>query len=106
MLKWKRTSILAADATEELEIVLAGMVGKNRVVKYIAIDNHLATQRLRVYRDADQIVDIPCNVLTDYAPFLPMDLPLAEGQICHVGFYNGAGVTSTRVISIGYTEAD
>jgi len=106
MLKWKRTSILAADGAEELDPILAGMSGKNRVIKYIAIDNHLATQRLRVYRDADQFVDIPCDVLTDYAPFLPMDLPLSEGSICNVGFYNLAGVSSTRVISIGYEEAD
>jgi len=106
MLKWKRVSVIAADGAEELEAILAGMTGKNRVIKYIAIDNHLATQRLRVYRDADQIVDIPCKVLTDEAPLLPMDLPLVEGQLCSVGFYNLAGVSSTRVISIGYQETE
>ena len=106
MLKWKRISVVAADGDEEVKIVLSGMSGKNRVIKHIGIDNHLATQRLRVYRDADQIVDIPCDLLTNETPFLPMDLPLAEGQLCKVGFFNSAGVSSTRVISIGYTEAD
>ena len=104
MLKWKRISVVAADGAEELEVILIGMAGKNRVIKYAAIDNHLATQRLRVYRDAEQFVDIPCAVLTDEAPLLPMDLPLTEGQVCSIGFYNLAGVSSTRVISIGYEE--
>lgn len=104
MLKWKRMSITAASGVEKIDPILAGMSGKNRVIKFIAFNSHIVDQRVRVYRDADQIVDYDCRFLTDEAPLLPMDLPLAEGQLCSAGFLNNAGVESTRVIAIGYEE--
>lgn len=104
MLKWKKVSVTAAANTEELENILAGMSGKNRVIKLITIEDKVSTDYLRVYRDADQIVDLQGTQLTDYFPFLPMDLPLAEGQLCTVGFSNTTGGSLTRVISIGYEE--
>ncbi|MBA7609497.1 hypothetical protein ES703_16688 [subsurface metagenome] len=106
MLKWKRVEVTAAVTTEKIESILAGMSGKNRVIKYLGASGHYAEERYRVYRDADQIVDLDGNMLTDEAPFLPMDLSLAEGQLCNVGFYNGFGSEQTRIIAIGYTEAD
>jgi len=105
MLKWKRVSVTAGAYTEEVESILAGMAGKNRRIIYITIEDKVATDWFKVYRDAEQIVDIQGTQLTDYAPFLPMDLPLAEGQLCTVGFYNGTGGSLTRMISIGYEEA-
>lgn len=106
MLKWKRIEVTAAATTEKIEDVLAGMSGKNRVIKHLAEGSHSTQERLRVYRDADQIVDIDANLLTAQAPFLSMDLPLAEGQLCKIGFYNGSAAEHTRYIAIGYTEAD
>lgn len=106
MLKWKRFSVRADPAAEEIEDVLAGMSGKNRVIKYLAETQHTALVRLRVYRDAEQFVDFDANILTDEAPFLPMDLSLAEGQLCKAGIYNGASYALTYIIAIGYTEAD
>ncbi|GAH23623.1 unnamed protein product [marine sediment metagenome] len=105
MLKWKRVSVTAGDGAEELETILIGMAGKNRVIKYVATNNHDGDRRLRVYRDAEQFIDIDMNMLTVYAPFLPMDLPLTEGQFCNIGFYNITGSEVTTIISIGYTEA-
>ncbi|GAG61717.1 unnamed protein product [marine sediment metagenome] len=104
MLKWKRVSITAGDGVEETEVILIGMAGKNRVIKHVALSVHDAVSRLVVYRDAEQFVDVPMNVLTDESPFLPMDLPLIEGQFCNIGFYNGTGGEDTVVITIGYTE--
>lgn len=106
MLKWKRVKVLAAAAAEELEDVLAGMSGKNRVIKFLAEVDHRELIRLRVYRDADQIVDIDSDILTDEAPLLPMDLSLAEGQLCKIGHYNGTDGAKYCTMAIGYEEAD
>ncbi|GAI32723.1 unnamed protein product [marine sediment metagenome] len=104
MLKWKRFTVTAVDGEEQIEDALAGMSGKNRVIKYLAEVNHFGDSRLRVYRDADQIVDLDCQLLTDEAPLLPMDLPLAEGQLCKIGVLNNIGITRTFYLAIGYEE--
>ena len=104
MLKWKRISVTAVDTYEQVEDILAGMSGKNRIIKFFFEGDRTALTYLRLYRDADQIVDIECDLLTAQAPMLPMDLPLAEGQLCKAGFQNNTGGDLTRSISIGYEE--
>lgn len=106
MLKYKKfrfTSIL--DTVEELTDILSGMAGKDRRIVSIACvpDDDLY---IRVYRDAEQVVDVEANLLTVEKPFLPMDLPLAEGQLCKAGFLNSTDADLTDVdVTIGYTEA-
>ncbi len=105
MLKWKKHKFASiANNVESLNDMLSGMSGKNRVIKQITatID---ADIYIRVYRDADQIVDFECNLITSGAPLLPMDLPLVEGQLCKVGFYNEAAGAVTPTIAIGYEES-
>lgn len=106
MLKYKKhrfTSI--ADTIEDLTDILAGMSGKDRRIVSI-VSQQTANLYIRVYRDAEQIVDIESDSLTSAAPFLPMDLPLAEGQLCKAGFLNSSGGTLTNLdITIGYTES-
>ena len=105
MLKWKKHKFASiANNVESLTDLLSGMSGKNRVIKFITctID---ADIYIRVYRDADQIVDFACDLITTSAPFLAMDLPLAEGALCKVGFYNEAAGAVTPTIAIGYEEA-
>ena len=104
MLKWKRISVTAVDTYEQVDDILAGMSGKNRVIKYFFEGDRTALTYLRLYRDAEQIVDIECDLLTEAAPMLPMDLPLAEGQLVKAGFQNNTGGDLTRSISIGYEE--
>lgn len=104
MLKWKRIAVTAAANTEVVDDILAGMAGKNRVVKFFLEGDRTASTFLRMYRDADQIVDYECDLLTAQAPMLPVDLPLAEGQLCKAGFYNATGGGLTRTIAIGYEE--
>lgn len=106
MLKWKRVSVTAEATYEELADALAGMSGKNRVIKFLADTENTVGVRIRVYRDADQIVDYDCRLLTNEAPLLPMDLSLSEGQLCQVGIQNGSGAAETHIIAIGYEEAD
>ena len=104
MLKWKRFSVTVEAAAEELNDTLAGMSGKNRVIKFLATVQRTALVRLRVYRDADQFVDYDCDLITDEAPLIPMDIPLADGQLCKIGIYNGSGTSKTSVVAIGYEE--
>ena len=104
MLKWKSYKFATiANNVESLTDILAGMAGKNRVIKYLTgdIDSDIY---LRVYRDAEQIVDFECDLITTNYPLLPIDLPLAEGQLCKAGFYNSAAGNVTPTIAIGYEE--
>lgn len=105
MLKWKRTSSGTLPLnTEVLVDMLGGVSGKNRVIKKISF-TPTQFKYLRVYRDAEQIVDFDSYVLNGEYPVLEMDLPLAEGQQCKVGFYNSSGGTGAIEIMIGYEEA-
>ena len=104
MLKWKKHTFANVGAgVESLTDVLAGMSGKNRVIKYISSPT-TANLFIRVYRDSEQIADYRCAHLTSILPLLPMDLPLAEGQLCKAGFYMSTGTATTPTIGIGYEE--
>ena len=104
MLRWKThkfADIVGPD--EDLIDILAGMSGKNRVIKYIASPT-TASLSIRVYRDAEQVVDFLCSQLTSLMPVVVMDLPLAEGQLCKAGFFMLTGTATTPSITIGYEE--
>lgn len=103
MLKYRRVTVPDTLAGKEKLIdILAGMAGKNRHIVSVGCTG-LDGDYLRVYRDAEQIVDCDNKLLTTNAPFLPMDLPLAEGQQCSVGEYVQADETDIEIV-IGYTE--
>lgn len=104
MLKWKKFTFPAIQAgDEDLTDILAGMSGKNRVIKYI-VAPATANLWVRVYRDAEQIVNFQCSLFSTHLAFLPMDLPLNEGQLCKAGFYYSATSDVTPTIHIGYEE--
>ena len=104
MLKYKRITTPTLEAGKDnLKDMLAGMAGKNRHIVSIACSGDDADY-LRVYRDAEQILDCDCIFLTDESPFLLMDLPLAEGQQCKVGIFP-TDDGGTYEITIGYTES-
>lgn len=104
MIKYKRVDIVTVTmGSDNLVDMIAGMAGKNRVIVSIAC-NCENDDFLRLYRDAEQIVDCAGVNLTSNAPWLPMDLPLAEGQQCKVGIYGTAARAGTYQITIGYTE--
>ena len=103
MLKYKRVTTPTLTAGQETLVdMLAGMAGKNRRI-VSATTKPTAGNYLRVYRDADQIVDCDSERMTTAAPWLPMDLPLAEGQQCKVGIYCTTTTTAVE-ITIGYEE--
>lgn len=104
MLKYKRiTTPTLTDGVETLADMLGGAAGKNRRIVSISTAP-LADMYLRVYRDAEQIVDCASIALTTAKPWLSMDLSLAEGQQCQVGFYNNGAATTAKQITIGYEE--
>jgi len=105
MLKWKRVSSGTLTLNAEVLVdMLSGGGGKNRVIKKISF-TPTQYKFLRVYRDAEQIVDYDSYTLNGEYPVLEMDLPLSEGQQCKVGFYNSSGATTAISIMIGYEEA-
>lgn len=104
MLKYKRVTTPTLEAGKDnLKDMIAGMAGKNRHIVSVACSGDNGDY-LRVYRDAEQFVDCDCINLTTAAPFLPMDLPLAEGQQCKVGIFP-TDDGGTYEITIGYTES-
>ena len=104
MLKYKSYKFSAiANNVELLTDILSGMSGKNRRIVSITGDINSGIF-FRVYRDAEQIVDFECDLITTAAPMIPMDLPLAEGQLCKAGFYNVSAGSVTPTIAIGYEE--
>ncbi len=105
MLKWKTVKFGSiANNVESLTDILAGLSGKNRVIKYVTSDIDSAIY-IRIYRDAEQFVNFECDLITTSAPLLPLDIPLAEGQLCKAGFYNLSAGSVTPSIAIGYEES-
>ncbi len=106
MLKWKqyKFSDIVGPASD-LTDILAGMAGKNRVIKFVSAPTTAALS-IRIYRDAEQIVDYLCSHLTTDRQLLEMDLPLLPGQLCKAGFFMLTGTASTPTIQIGYEETD
>lgn len=106
MLKWKKHNFVSIGAgVEDLTDILAGLSGKNRIIKHVAFptDSNLF---VRIYRDGEQFVDFQCALLLGEPPILPMDIPLAEGQLCKAGFYVSSGTITNSMLAIGYEETD
>jgi len=105
MLKWKNFKMDTVEATDEdLVDALSGMSGRNRVIKHLLFDQN-ADVYVRVYKDANQIVDLESTMNGTTFRIIPMDLPLVEGEICKIGYYNKTGTCTTPDIAIGYEEA-
>ena len=104
MLRYKRinTGTLTNGIETILEILSCPKGKKYRIVTISTAP--LANMYLRVYRDAEQIVDCASIDLTTAAPLLPMDLSLDVGQVCKAGFFNNGAVTTAKEITIGYKD--
>lgn len=111
MLKYKRVNVTGCSAGEETLLpMISGAAGKNRRIVSIGTEHKTGAvvphDYLRVYRDAAQIVDCDLSKLWEENKWLPMDLPLAEGQQCVVGIYGEVLVADNDMeITIGYEEA-
>jgi len=104
MLRYKRiTTGTLTSGVETIAEILSCPKGKKYRIVTIATAP-LALMYLRVYRDAEQIVDCASLDLTTSMPLLSMDLPLDTGQVCKAGFYNNGTATTAKEITIGYKD--
>lgn len=104
MLRYKRlTTATLTNGVETIAEILSCPKGKKYRIVSISTAP-LAGMYLRVYRDAEQIVDIASIDLTTAAPLLPMDLPLDVGQVCKAGCFNNGAATTAKEITIGYKD--
>ena len=104
MLRYKRiTTATLTNGVETIAEILSCPKGKKWRIVSIATAP-LENMYLRVYRDAEQIVDCASIDLTTAAPLLPMDLPVETGQVVKAGFFNNGADTTAKEITIGYTD--
>lgn len=104
MLRYKRiTTPILTNGVETIVEILSCPIGKS--YRIVSISSYpLANLYLRVYRDAEQIVDCASIDLTVYSPLLPMDIPMKTGQVVKTGFFNNGAATTAKEITIGYRD--
>ncbi len=104
MIKYKRLrTATLTDGAETLATILQGTKNKNYRIIGVTTDP-LADMWLRLYRNADQIVDLQSIACTTSKPVLDMDLPVELGDDIKVGFYNNGAATTAKDIAIAYEE--
>jgi len=104
MLRYKRiTTATLTDGIETLAVILS--CPKNKRYKIVSITSApLANMYLRVYKNAEQVVDAASIAMTTAMPLLPMDIQLETGDVVKAGFYNNGAATTAKEITIGYTD--
>jgi len=106
MIKWKTDAIVIGVAgTEVLSDILGGQTGKNRTIKFIA-GPATADLTLRLYRDAEQIVDFDTELFTDGFTLLPVDCKLNVGQFAKAGFKDDGAGAGTYNVTVGYEDTE
>ena len=105
MLKYMTKDIIIVTALSEVLVdILPGMSGKNRVIKTLGSPTKTGLD-LVAYRDADQAVNVDVTLFTASFTLLPVNIPLAEGQLFTAGFKDtGAGAATYKLV-IGYEES-
>jgi len=104
MLKYKRLlTATLTDGAETIATILSGV--KNKSNKIVGITTApLANMWLRVYKNAEQIVDIQSIACTTAKPMLKMDLVVDVGDVITVGFYNNGAATTAKDVAIAYED--
>lgn len=104
MLRYKRiTTPTLTNGVETLSDMLS--CPKNKKFRIVTIcTSPLANMYLRVYKNAEQIVDAASTDMTTSMPLLPMDVTLETGDLLKCGFYNNGAATTAKEITIGYRD--
>ncbi len=104
MLRYKRiTTATLTDGAETIAEILTCPKGK--AYKIVTISTApLANMYLRVYKNAEQVVDASSLDMTTGKPMLPMDISLDVGDVIKAGFYNNGAATTAKEITIGYKD--
>lgn len=104
MLKYMTKDIIIVTALSEVTVdIMGGMSGKNRVIKSLGSPQKTGLD-LIAYRDADQVVNVAVTLFTANFTLLPVDIPLAEGQLFTAGFKDTGATPATYKLVIGYEE--
>lgn len=104
MLRYKRiTTPTLTDGAETITQILSCPKGRRYTIVSISTAP-LADMYLRVYMNAEQIVDAASIIMTTAAPLLPMKVELGVGDVLKAGFYNNGAVTPAKQITIGYED--
>lgn len=104
MLRYKRINTgTLTDGVESIVEILSCPKGRRYKIATIATVP-LANMYLRVYKNAEQIVDCASTDLTTAKPLLPMDIELDVGDVVKAGFYNNGAATTAKEITIGYKD--
>jgi len=104
MLRYKRmTTGTLTNGVETIAAILSAP--KNKRYRVVSITTApLADMYLRVYKNAEQIVDAASIAMTTAMPLLPMDVQLETGDVLKAGFFNNGAVTDAKEITIGYRD--
>jgi len=104
MLKYKRLlTATLTDGAETIANILSGPKGKSYKITGITTDP-LANMWLRVYKNAEQVVDVQSIACTSANPLLPMNLDVEVGDEIKVGFYNNGAATTAKDVAIAYED--
>lgn len=104
MLRYKRIATATlTNGKETIAVMLScPKTKKYRVVSIASVP--LTDMYLRVYKNAEQVVDAASTDMTTAAPMLPMDVRLDVGDVLRTGFFNNGAVTDAKEITIGYRD--
>jgi len=104
MLRYKRINTATlTDGSETIGELLSGQ--KSKKYRIVSISTApLASMYLRLYKNAEQVVDAASIAMTTAAPFMPMDVEVEQGDVVRAGFYNDGAATTAKSITIGYTD--
>ena len=104
MLRYKRINTgTLSDGVETIAEILSCPKGRRyRIVSIFT--SYLANMYLRVYKNAEQVVDADSLIMPSENPLLPMDIQLEVGDVVKAGFYNNGAVTTAKEITIGYKD--
>lgn len=104
MLKYKRLrTATLTDGAETLATILSGV--KNKAYNIVGITTDpLADMWLRLYKNAEQIVDVQSIACTTAIPLLPMSLKVDVGDVIQIGFYNNGAATTAKDVAIAYED--
>lgn len=104
MLYYKRiTTATLTDGKETIAEILSGHKGRKWKIVTICTAP-LANMYLRVYKNAEQVVDCASTDMTSGHPLLPMDIDVVQGDTIRAGFYNNGAATTAKEITIGYKD--
>jgi len=104
MLKYKRIrTATLTDGAETIAAILSGPKGKSYKIVGLTTDP-LANMWLRLYKNAEQVVDVQSIACTGAQPLLPMSINVDVGDEIKVGFYNNGAVTTAKDVAISYED--